>query len=68
MLDHNAEDSLPTAGVTTSGGSYRAKATNGADTWLCPHVHFTQASARTCADQHVKKLARGSRRPLPSPV
>ena len=61
MLDNIAENNLPTAGVTTSGGSYRAKATTGADTWLCPHVHFTQGSARTCADQHVKKIARATR-------
>lgn len=58
MPDNIADNSLPMAGVTTSGGSYRAKATTGADTWLCPHVHFTQGSARTCADQHVKKAAK----------
>ena len=68
MSDNNAEDGLPAAGVTTSGGSYRAMTTGSGETWLCPHVHFTQQSARTCADQRVKKLARGSRRPSTSPA
>ena len=59
-----AEGSLPTAGVTTSGGSYRATTESAAGIWLCPHVHFTQQSARSCADQHVRKMAKSY--PAPS--
>lgn len=61
MSDTNGEDTLPTASVTTSGGSYRAMTTGGAETWLCPHVHFTQGSARTCAERRVKKVVTATR-------
>jgi hypothetical protein len=57
MLLDNAEDKLQTPGVTPSGGSYRATANGAVDRWLCLHVHSTQQSARTCADQHVREMA-----------
>lgn len=47
------EQRMPTPSVTTGGGAYRATTTGDGDTWLCPHVHFTQQSARrtnTCGN------------------
>ena len=63
MTDDNETSSEPIAGFTTDGGTYRATTTGGGDTWLCPHVHFTPQSARTCADRHVTKLATAAARP-----
>lgn len=60
MPNDTAGDKLPTAGVTPSGSAFRATATVEGDTWLCAHVHFTQQSARTCADQHVREIAKAS--------
>jgi hypothetical protein len=56
MPQDNAEDKLQTPGVTASGGSYRATAKGAVVGWLCLHVHSTQQSARTCADQHVREV------------
>jgi hypothetical protein len=51
----------PTApSVIVSGGAYRAMTAGGGGTWLCAHVHFTQQSARSCADEHVGKLAKAA--------
>lgn len=58
-----ADDRLPTPSVTTGGGAYRATATGGGDAWLCPHVHFTHQSARGCADEHVRKVAKALHAP-----
>jgi hypothetical protein len=38
-----------TSGVTPSGSGYRATITRaGRVIWSCPHVHFTEHSARNC--------------------
>ena len=58
MTDDVMVDELPAPGVTTSGGGYRATAAGGGVTWLCPHVHFTSQSARSCAEGHVKTMAK----------
>jgi hypothetical protein len=45
-------------GVVSSGGGYRAIFTVGdRRVWSCPHVHFTEHSARACADRHFRKVA-----------
>ena len=60
MTRDNTGVELPAPGVIISGGTYRATTTGGENTWLCPHVHFTQQSARTCADQRVRKAAKAA--------
>jgi hypothetical protein len=41
--------------VVISGGGYRAVNTSaGSVEWSCRHVHFTDRSARNCAEQHLK--------------
>jgi hypothetical protein len=43
------------AGVTLSGGGYRAISTHaGLVDWACKHVHFTDRSARNCAEEHLR--------------
>ncbi len=44
------EDSAqPVPDVTPSGSGYRAvMKRDGAVVWSCPHVHFTEHSARNC--------------------
>jgi hypothetical protein len=55
----SAADSKP--GVAPSGAGYRAIVSrDGHVAWSCPHVHFTDHSARTCAEQH---LGEGAARP-----
>ena len=47
-----AADSAPN--VAPSGAGYRAIVSrDGRVAWSCPHVHFTDHSARTCAKQHL---------------
>lgn len=48
-------DTASTPGVMTSGVGYRATAAGGA--WRCPHVHFTQQSAKACAAKHANAPA-----------
>jgi len=45
------QDVVP--GVAQSGGAYRAELKRG-DTvvWSCAHLHFTDHSARSCAERH----------------
>ena len=57
MMNANETSNEPVAGFTTDGGTYRATATAGDDIWLCPHVHFTPQSAKTCALRHVTQAA-----------
>ena len=58
MDDGNRTDELSTADVTQSGGGYRAISTHaGAVDWACKHVHFTDRSARNCAEQHVQRAS-----------
>jgi hypothetical protein len=62
MAHDDAADQPPIAGYTVSGGSYQGVVTGDGVQWLCPHVHFTQQSARTCADRYVTKRARAAAR------
>lgn len=40
--------------VAPSGTGYRGITTrDGGVTWSCPHVHFTDHSARKCAERHL---------------
>ena len=44
------------AAVTFGGGGFRAISTRaGLVEWACKHVHFTDRSARNCAEQHVQR-------------
>ena len=60
MAQDSDVDNARTASVTTSGGTYRAMVSGDRVAWHCPHVHFTQQSARSCADQRVVKLAKAA--------
>ena len=41
-------------GSVASGGGHRAVITGVTrDSWSCPHVHFTDHSARACAERHL---------------
>lgn len=43
-----------TPGVAPSGTGYRAMATSGDRIiWSCSHVHFTEHSAKACAERHL---------------
>jgi len=54
MVNITAEES-PEPAVVTGGGGYRAVNTRGGNVaWSCKHVHFTDRSARNCAEQHLK--------------
>jgi hypothetical protein len=55
MADDSGTEGAAVAEVTLSGGGYRAITTrDGAVGWACKHVHFTDRSARNCAEEHVK--------------
>jgi len=42
-------------GAVASGGGYRAIITDVTrESWSCPHVHFTEHSARACAERHMR--------------
>lgn len=60
MVSDNTGDGSATPGVVVSGGAYRGVVTGDRVRWLCPHVHFTSQSARTCADQRVTKVAKAA--------
>ncbi len=43
-----------TPGVAPSGGGYRAIIASGDRIiWSCSHVHFTERSAKACAERHL---------------
>ena len=47
-----------TPGVVPSGSGYRAVLKrNGEIVWSCPHVHFTEHSARNCPAQRLQLAA-----------
>jgi len=49
----------PKAGATPSGGAFRGVVTvNGQRIWVCPHVHFTDHSAKACAERQMRSGAR----------
>ena len=55
----SAADSTPE--IAPSGAGYRAIVSrDGRVAWSCPHVHFTDHSARICAEQH---FGEGAARP-----
>jgi len=58
IIDRSADPDAPTSSVTFSGGGFRAIMTR-ADVveWSCEHVHFTDRSARNCAERHVSDIA-----------
>jgi hypothetical protein len=60
MLYDSTDDRWATPSVRVSGGAYRGVVTGDRVPWLCPHVHFTSESARSCADRRVTKLAKAS--------
>jgi hypothetical protein len=46
------------AAATRDGGGFRAISTHaGQVDWACKHVHFTDRSARNCAEEHVRQAA-----------
>lgn len=54
--DRGAEDAQP--GILPSGSGYRAVVSrDGMVAWSCPHVHFTDHSARACAERRVAEEA-----------
>ena len=55
MVEVNRTKVLPQVGVTHSGGGFRAISRQaGSVDWACKHVHFTDRSARNCAELHLK--------------
>jgi len=53
MEHHTQSDGLE-PDVAPSGTGYRAIITRGSlVVWSCPHVHFTDHSARSCAQQNM---------------
>jgi hypothetical protein len=43
------------AAATRDGGGFRATSTHaGLVDWACKHVHFTDRSARNCAEKHLR--------------
>jgi hypothetical protein len=53
-----SEEAAWKSGFVPSGSGYRAVVTSdGRVVWSCRHVHFTDHSARACAEQHLKQLA-----------
>jgi hypothetical protein len=58
-------DDAPTAAVFQSGGAYRAQIKRGDNVvWQCPHLHFTDHSAKVCAERHLRELAAGGGEPM----
>ena len=63
MANDNHTENLSQAAVTQSGGGYRAISTQaGTVDWACKHVHFTDRSARNCAEQHVQRALQHTNR------
>ena len=59
-LEASAADvsARPTPDVVPSGGGYQAVVRrDGRMVWSCRHVHFTDHSARHCAEQHLAPSA-----------
>ena len=49
------EERAPKPQSVASGSGYRAIITDdGHVVWSCSHVHFTEHSARVCAEQHLR--------------
>lgn len=54
MTEQTVTEESRTPGVAPSGSGYRAIATSpGHPVWSCSQVHFTQHSARPCAERDV---------------
>jgi hypothetical protein len=52
-------DQALTTGFVANGGGYRAVVTrDGEVVWRCAHVHFTDHSARACAERELKRFKR----------
>lgn len=55
--DAPGEEVVLKPGFETSGSGYRAVVTSSERVvWSCRHVHFTDHSARACAERHLKQL------------
>jgi hypothetical protein len=53
-IDAAADGATP--GVAPSGGGYRAIITSRHRViWSCSHVHFTEHSAKACAERHLAR-------------
>jgi hypothetical protein len=49
--------SAPQPAVVPNGNGFSAAMTEGgAVVWRCPHVHFTDHSARACAMRHIASV------------
>ena len=58
-------DDAPTPAVFVNGGAYRAQLKRGDQVvWQCPHLHFTDHSAKACAERHLRELAEGVVEPM----
>jgi len=56
MVHDTTTEASPRAGVAWGGPGYRAITTSGGRVaWACAHVHFTDPSARACAERHVMR-------------
>jgi hypothetical protein len=54
MVEQTVTEESRKPGVAPSGSGYRAIVTSGGDlVWSCSHVHFTEHSARACAERYV---------------
>ena len=54
-MANNRTEEQSEAAVTHNGGGFRAISTQaGIVEWSCKHVHFSDRSARNCAEQHLK--------------
>ena len=52
------EEPAPKPGSVASGSGYRATVFDDERRlWSCPHVHFTEHSARACAEEHLRTWA-----------
>jgi hypothetical protein len=55
-----SSDSLE-ADIVPSGGGFRAVLRRGDEiVWRCPHVHFTDHSAKACAARQLATATRGA--------
>ena len=47
-----------TPAVFQNGGAFRAQLKRGdVVVWSCPHLHFTDHSAKACAERHLAEIA-----------
>ena len=55
-------DDALTPAVFPNGGAYRAQLKRGDQVvWQCPHMHFTDHSAKACAERELRELTEGGR-------